>query len=162
MIAMPQNNGSNDIFGLLSENTEESERRKNREELLAPTGVKELFKEGKISINTYTCVGVQCKQCTKVCPTNALYWGSGKVEIIEDLCVYCGACVLSCMVDDCIKVERKREDGAIEKFSKPADVILLEKKANANKRIQRVQSVMMKPQDYYRQYPDAKPKPKKK
>jgi hypothetical protein len=66
------------------------------------------------------------------------------------------------MVDDCIKVERKREDGAIEKFSKPADVILLEKKANANKRIQRVQSVMMKPQDYYRQYPDAKPKPKKK
>jgi ferredoxin len=158
---MPQNNSSGgDIFGLLSENTADSERRKNREEFLAPTGVKELFKDGKISINNYTCVGVQCKQCLKVCPTNALYWSNGKVEIIDDLCVYCGACVLSCMVDDCIKVERKREDGKIEKFSKPADVILLEKKANANKRIQRVQSVMMKPQDYYSQYPDAKPKKK--
>jgi ferredoxin len=157
---MPQDKSSGDIFGLLSENTADAERRKNREELLAPTGVKELFKEGKISINNYTCVGVQCKQCLKVCPTNALYWGNGKVEIIDDLCVYCGACVLSCMVDDCIKVERKREDGKIEKFSKPGDVILLEKKANANKRIQRVQSVMMKPQDYYSKYPDAKPKEK--
>jgi NAD-dependent dihydropyrimidine dehydrogenase PreA subunit len=157
---MPQKNGSSDIFGFLSDNTVESEKRKNREELLAPTGVKELFKDGKIGINSYTCVGVQCKQCIKVCPTNALYWGNGKVEIIDDLCVYCGACVLSCMVDDCIKVERKRDDGTIEKFSKPADVLLLEKKANANKRIQRVQSVMMKPQDYYTQYPDAKPKKK--
>ncbi len=157
---MPQNNSSGDIFGVSSENTQDSERRKNREELLAPTGVKELFKEGKISINPYTCVGVQCKQCLKVCPTNALYWGNGKVEIIDDLCVYCGACVLSCMVDDCIKVERKRDDGVVEKFSKPGDVILLEKNANANKRIQRVQSVMMKPQDYYLKYPNAKPKKK--
>ncbi len=160
MTLMAQNNGSDDIFGLLSGNSAESEKRKNRAELLAPTGVKELFKEGKISINKYTCVGVQCKQCLKVCPTNALYWANGKVEIIDDLCVYCGACVLSCMVDDCIKVERKRDDGQVEKFSKPSDVILLEKKANANKRIQRVQSVMMKPQDYYRKYPNAKPKKK--
>ena len=101
----------------------EEEKKKRRKELLEPTGVKEIFKEGKISINKFTCVGGQCKFCIKACPTNALYWGTGEVGIIEDLCVYCGACVLNCMVDDCIKIERKREDGTIEKFSKPSDVI---------------------------------------
>jgi ferredoxin len=155
---MAQNKSGVDIFGLLSDKTGKSEKEKNREALLAPTGVKEVFKEGKISINNYTCVGVQCKQCVKVCPTNALYWSNGKVEIIDDLCVYCGACVLSCMVDDCIKVERKREDGTTEKFGKPQDVILLQKTANASKRVQRLQSVVLKPKDYYTQYPKAKPK----
>ncbi|MGD6809523.1 MAG: 4Fe-4S dicluster domain-containing protein [Candidatus Bathyarchaeia archaeon] len=155
---MPQNKGAIDIFGLLSEDTADSEKRKNREELLAPTGVKDIFKEGKININNYTCLGVQCKECIKVCPTNALYWGSGKVEIVDDLCVYCGACVLNCQVDDCIKLERKREDGTVEKFSKPKDVLLLQKKANTSKRVQRVRSVVLKPQDYYTQYPKAKQK----
>jgi len=55
----------------------------------------------------------------------ALYWKSGEVGIINDLCVYCGACVLSCMVDNCIKIERKREDGKVGHFSKPKDVIML-------------------------------------
>jgi NAD-dependent dihydropyrimidine dehydrogenase PreA subunit len=157
---MPQNNGSIDIFGLLSsgKDTSESEKKKNRKELLAPTGVKDIFQEGKIGVNQYTCLGVQCKACVKVCPTNALYWGSGKVEIIDDLCVYCGACVLSCQVDDCIKLERKRDDGEVEKFSKPRDVLLLQKKATADKRVQRVQSVVLKPQDYYIKYPKAKQK----
>ncbi|XHH07668.1 MAG: 4Fe-4S dicluster domain-containing protein [Candidatus Bathyarchaeia archaeon] len=155
---MPQNKGSIDIFGLLSEDNAVSEKKKNRKELLAPTGVKDLFEEGKIGINRYTCLGVQCKECIKVCPTNALYWGSGKVEIVDDLCVYCGACVLNCQVDDCIKLERKREDGVVEKFSKPKDVLLLQKRANTNKRVQRVRSVMLKPQDYYTHYPKAKQK----
>jgi ferredoxin len=155
---MPQNKGSVDIFGLLAEDNDESEKKKNRRELLEPTGVKDIFEEGKISINTYTCLGVQCKECIKVCPTNALYWGSGKVEIMPDLCVYCGACVLNCQVDDCIKLERKRDDGTIEKFSKPKDVLMLQKKANTSKRVQRVQSVVMKPKDYYSQYPKAKQK----
>ncbi|MCL1978223.1 MAG: 4Fe-4S binding protein [Candidatus Bathyarchaeota archaeon] len=155
---MPQNKGAIDIFGLLSEDTVDSEKKKNREALLAPTGVKDFFQEGKISINSYTCLGVQCKECVKVCPTNALYWGSGKVEIVEDLCVYCGACVLNCQVDDCIKLERKRDDGKVEKFSKPKDVLLLQKKANTNKRVQRVRSVILKPQDYYIQYPKTKQK----
>lgn len=159
---MPQDNGAIDIFGLLSDDTTESEKKKNREQLLAPTGVKELFKEGKININKYTCAGVQCKRCVAVCPTNALYWGSGEVGIIDDLCVYCGACVLNCMVDDCIKIERKRDNGVTEKFSKPKDVIMLQKTANTNKRIQRVQSIVMKPQDYYCKYPEAKLKPKNK
>ncbi|MCL2642200.1 MAG: hypothetical protein FWD52_01590 [Candidatus Bathyarchaeota archaeon] len=154
---MPQNNGNVDIFGLLSDGTTvDSEKKKSRKALLASTGVKEVFQEGKISINSYTCLGVQCKECIKVCPTTALYWGSGKIAIIEDLCVYCGACVLNCQVDDCIKLERTREDGRIEKFSKSKEVLLLQKKANTNKRVQRVRSVVLKPQDYYSQYPKDK------
>jgi ferredoxin len=95
------------IFDLLNEESEavneEEERKKRRKELIEPTGVKELFKDGKITINKFTCVGGQCKLCIKACPTNALYWGTGEVGIIDDLCVYCGACVVNCMVDNCIK-----------------------------------------------------------
>jgi len=142
-----------DIFGSLTDGTVDSEKKKNREALLAPTGIRDVFQEGTININSYTCIGVQCKACIKVCPTNALYWGSGKIEIIKDLCVYCGACVLICQVDDCIKLERKRDNGKIEKFSKPIDVLHLQKKINTNKRVQRVRSIVLKPQDYYAQYP---------
>jgi NAD-dependent dihydropyrimidine dehydrogenase PreA subunit len=119
---------------------EEAEKRQRRKELIEPTGVKELFKEGKIKINEFTCVGGQCKLCIKACPTNALYWGTGKVGITEDLCVYCGACVLNCMVNDCIKVERKRDDCAIERFSKPRDVIMLQERSNCQKRFERVKT----------------------
>jgi ferredoxin len=135
------------IFDLMNEDEEtqrqvdeEAERRKRRKELLEPAGVKELFKEGKISINKFTCVGGQCKLCIKACPTNALYWSTGGVGIIDDLCVYCGACVLNCMVDDCIKVERKREDETTERFSKPRDFVMLQEKQNARKRIERVKT----------------------
>lgn len=118
----------------------EAERRARRKELLEPTGVKELFKEGKINVNKFTCVGGQCRLCIKACPTNALYWSTSGVGITEDLCVYCEACVLNCMVDDCIKVERKREDGAVERFSKPKDVIKLAEKLNCRKRFERVRT----------------------
>jgi len=118
----------------------EDERQKRRRELIEPTGVKELFKEGKISINKFTCEGGQCKLCIKVCPTSALYWGTGEIGIIEDLCVYCGACVTICMVDNCIKVERTRKDGIVEKFSKLSDVIKLQEKKNAEKRWTRVKT----------------------
>ena len=133
------------IFELMNEESEshvseEEERRQRRKELLEPTGVKELFKEGKIDINKFTCVGGQCKLCIKACPTNALYWGTGQVGIIEDLCVYCGACVLNCMVDDCIKVERKRENGKTDCFSKPRDVIKMAEKLNSQKRFERVKT----------------------
>ena len=119
---------------------EEAEKKKRRQELLEPTGVKELFKEGKISINKFTCVGGQCNLCIKACPTNALYWKTGEIGITDDLCVYCGACVLNCMVDDCIKVERKREDGKVERFSKPNDVIKLAERLNSQKRFERVRT----------------------
>ncbi len=134
-------------FDLMKEESEsqvdeEAEKRARRKELLEPTGVKELFKEGKININKFTCVGGQCRLCIKACPTNALYWSTSGVGITEDLCVYCGACVLSCMVDDCIKVERKRDDGKVERFGKPKDVIMLGEKINAQKRLTRAKAIL--------------------
>ena len=145
-----------DIFGMLSESEEKAakpmNKKKQREELLAPTHVKDLFQKGTININKYTCVGVQCKLCIKACPTNALYWKTGEIGIIEDLCVYCGACVLSCMVDDCIKVKRKREDGAIERFGKGRDVVVLSNCINAKKRFQRVHDVFPSWEVYCEKY----------
>ena len=152
---MPEKSASAiDIFGLLSEDSPEAAKKKRRQELLEPTGVKELFKEGNISVNKYTCAGVQCKLCVKACPTNALYWKSGEVGITEDLCVYCGACVLSCMVDDCIKIERKREDGKVEKFSKPNDFTLLNEKINSKKRLERVRAILPTVEEYCEKYVD--------
>ncbi len=139
---MPENNVSPiDIFSMLSQESPEEAKKKRRKELLESTGIKELFKEGSINVNKFTCVGGQCRLCVKACPTNALYWGTGEVGVTEDLCIYCGACVLNCMVDNCIKIERKREDGAVEKFSKPNDVIMLGEKINVKKRLERVKAI---------------------
>ena len=153
---MPEKSSSNvDIFSLLSDN-EEKAKKKRREEFLASSGVKEFFAEGNISINKRTCWGLECKLCIKVCPTNALYWKAGEVAIVEDLCVYCGACVLCCMVDDCIKVERKREDGKVERFSKPKEVVKLEDKINTKKRFERVKEVFPTCEAYCEKYKHQK------
>jgi Na+-translocating ferredoxin:NAD+ oxidoreductase RNF subunit RnfB len=153
---MPQESSSSvDIFSLLSDN-EEKAKKKRREELLASSGVKEFFEEGSISVDKRTCWGLECKLCIKACPTNALYWKAGEIEVVNDLCVYCGACVLSCMVDDCIKITRKREDGKVEKFSKPKDVLKLENKINAKKRYERVREVFPTPEDYCERYKPRK------
>ena len=152
---MPKENSSSiDIFGMLSDSGEkaEEEKKKVRKELLASAGVEDKFAEGKISINKHTCYGLQCKLCVKACPTNALYWKQGEVGITEDLCVYCGACVLCCMVDDCIKVERKREDGRTERFSKPKDVLTLQQDINTRKRVERVKDVFPTAEDYCTKY----------
>jgi Na+-translocating ferredoxin:NAD+ oxidoreductase RNF subunit RnfB len=152
MTAMPQESSSNvDIFNLLSDSGKKA-KKQQREELLAASNVKEFFTEGKISINKRTCWGIECKLCIKACPTNALYWKAGEIGVTEDLCVYCSACVLSCMVDDCIKITRKREDGAVEKFSKPKDVIALEDKINAKKRLERVKEVFPTAEAYCERY----------
>ena len=69
---MPEKNAS--AYRYIQHVTEESPeqaKKKRRQELLEPTGVKEIFKEGKISINKFTCVGGQCRLCVKACPTNA-------------------------------------------------------------------------------------------
>lgn len=154
---MPEKKASTvDIFGLLSD-TGEKAKKKRRKELLEPTGVKEFFPEGNININKHTCLGVECKLCVKVCPTNALYWKAGEVGITEDLCVYCGACVLCCMVDDCIKIERKREDGKVERFSKPKDVLMLEEKINGQKRLERVSAIFPNLDAYCDKYKNLKP-----
>ena len=72
---MAEKTGSpTDIFGLLAEKSPEQAKKKRRQELLESTGVKELFKEGSIKINKFTCVGVQCKLCVKACQL-ALYTG---------------------------------------------------------------------------------------
>jgi len=150
---MPEESSSNvDIFGLLSVDKEAEEKKKQRKELLASTGVKEFFEEGSISIDKRTCWGLECKLCIEKCPTNALYWKTGEVGIVEDLCVYCGACVLCCMVNDCIKVERKREDGKTECFSKPNDVVKVQDKVNAKKRLQRVKTVFPTREEYCERY----------
>jgi NAD-dependent dihydropyrimidine dehydrogenase PreA subunit len=149
---MPKKSSSNvDIFSLLSD-TAERAKKKRREELLTSLGVKDFFAEGKISIDKRTCWGVECKLCIKACPTNALYWKAGEVGIVEDLCVYCGACVLCCMVDDCIKVERKREDGKVERFSKPKEIVKLEDKINTKKRLERVRDLFPTGERYREKY----------
>ncbi|MCJ7713116.1 hypothetical protein MUO66_01470 [Candidatus Bathyarchaeota archaeon] len=149
---MPENNSSSiDIFSMLSENKDEL-KKSQRKELLSSSGVKDLFKEGDISINTRTCWGLECKLCIKACPTNALFWQTGEIKIIKDLCVYCGACVLCCMVDDCIQIKRKRDDGTTEKFSKPQEVIKLDDKINTQKRIERITSLFPTVDRYCEKY----------
>ena len=149
---MPEKRSSNmDIFDLLSDDKDKA-KKKQREELLASSGVKEFFAEGNIGIDKRTCWGVECKLCIKACPTNALYWKAGEVGIVDDLCVYCGACVLCCMVDDCIKVERKRENGKVERFSKQKEVVKLQDKINAKKRFERVSEVFPTCEAYCEKY----------
>jgi len=153
---MPEKSSSSvDIFSLLSD-TAERAKKKQREELLASLGVKEFFAEGNISIDKRTCWGVECKLCIKACPTNALYWKAGEVGVVDDLCVYCGACVLCCMVDDCIKVERKREDGKVERFGKPKEVVKLEDKINTQKRFERVNKLFPTVERYCEKYKHQK------
>lgn len=139
------------IFQILTE-TAEKEKKKRREELLAPLGVKEFFVGGKISIDKRTCKGVECKLCIKACPTSALFWKSGEVGITEDLCIYCGACVLNCIVDDCIKIMRRRQNGQIERFSKPKDFVALQHGICTRKRFERIGDVFPKPETYLERY----------
>jgi ferredoxin len=122
-----------DIFELLEEDSEQRKREK-REQLLKSVGIEELFEDGSIRIDKNTCDGVECKLCIDACPTNALYWGSGKVSITKELCVFCTACVLSCIVDNCIKVKRKRPNGKVETFSTPEQACRLLHRINSRKR----------------------------
>ena len=130
-----------DIFQLLGE-ASEKRRRDTREQLLKSIDVKEFFDDGSIRIDTSICDGVECKLCIEACPTNALYWGSGKVNVVEELCVFCTACVLSCIVDDCIRVKRKRPNGNVEEFSNPREALMLLHEINARRKRSRVQSRM--------------------
>jgi len=139
-----------DIFQLLLETSEKQKSR--RAQLLEQLKVKEFFEEGSISVNTRTCQGLECELCIKLCPSKALYWRDGKVGIIEELCVYCGACVLCCIVDDCIKITRKRPDGKIESFSKPSEVVLLFNSINTQRRHDRLESLFPDAETYLKRY----------
>ena len=139
-----------DVFQLLLEAAKQ--RKSRKAELLEELKVKEFFDEGSITINERTCQGLECELCIKACPTKALYWRDGKVGIVEDLCVYCGACVLCCIVDDCVKILRKRKDGMVERFSKPWEVIRLCDSVNTRRRHKRVESLFPTPEDYLKRY----------
>ncbi len=140
------------IFDLLSEeapDNEEAEKPKSmRAELLEPMGVKDLFEEGSISIDMRTCRGIECNLCVKACPTSALYWKAGEIGIIEDLCIHCTACVVNCMVDDCMRVTRKRPDGKTESFSTPKEVSTLLCNINSRKRKDRLESLYPTIEEY--------------
>jgi Fe-S-cluster-containing hydrogenase component 2 len=147
---MPEKKSQTDVFQLL---LEASKQRKNRKaELLEGLKVKEFFEEGSIIIDERTCQGLECELCIKACPTRALYWRDGKVGIVEDLCVYCGACVLCCIVDDCVRIFRKRKDGTAERFSKPLEVIRLCDTWNTRRRHKRVESLFPTQEDYLKRY----------
>jgi len=128
---------SKDIFSLLTERSRKRES-EEKQKLLRSLGIEVplYFTEGTISINTSTCRGAECKLCVKLCPTNALYWSEGKVGITKELCVWCAACVLCCVVDDCIRLTRTRSDGKRETFSTPKQVLALLETINRRKSAQ--------------------------
>ena len=130
------------IFDLLEEASEHQEKtpKSRRAELLESIGVKERFKEGNLKIDMRTCRGIECNLCVKACPTNALYWKAGEIGIVEDLCIYCTACVANCMVDNCITVNRMRQDGKTESFSNPKDVLNIQRKLCSKKRREKVKA----------------------
>jgi len=151
---MPEKPGSEssvDIYQLLLE-TSKRQRMEERARLLQSVGVKEYFEEGSIRIDKRTCRGTECELCIKVCPTNALYWRSGEIGVVEDLCVFCGACVLNCIVDNCIQVTRKRPNGEMEKYSTPIDVLTLVHNVSSQKRRKMIKSRFPDEEAYLTRY----------
>lgn len=128
-----------DIFRLPLEASQGRER-KERIRLLQSIGVEEIFAEGSVWINWKTCRGVECRLCIDACPTNALYWREGEVGIAKELCIFCTACVVVCLIDNCIQVSRKRSSGEIERFSKARDVLMLLHNVNSKKAVERIKS----------------------
>lgn len=128
----------------------EKEKKKLREEILTLLGTREFFAEGSITIDRRICHGIECRLCIKACPTNAIFWKSGEIGLAEELCIYCGACVLSCIVDDCIKVTRKRQTGEIETFSKPKDFIAEQDNINTRKRLRKIREVFSESEDHHK------------
>ena len=140
------------IFDLLEEAPKENVPTNKRSELLDSIGVKDRFKEGNIIIDMRTCRGIECNFCVKVCPTNALYWKTGEIGVVDDLCVYCTACVANCMVDDCITVNRKRQDDKIETFSNPRDVLNIQRTLCSKKRKEKVESLCSTTDEYFKEH----------
>jgi NAD-dependent dihydropyrimidine dehydrogenase PreA subunit len=150
---MPKKDESSsaNIFEMLLE-TSKSKKKKKRAELLESVGAQEFFDEGSIEIDMKTCRGVECKLCIKACPTNALYWRAGEVGITRELCIYCAACVLNCIVDNCIKVKRKRPDGTEEVFSKPNEVLALQNRICSYRRNDLIKSIFSSEEEYFKRY----------
>ena len=152
-----------DIYKVLLEASKEK-RKAKREQLLKSVGVEEFFEEGSISINMKTFKGIECQFCIKVCPTKALYWKAGEIGVTEDLCVYCASCVLNCMVDNCIEVRRRRQNGTNERFSNPQDVLTMLNNINTKNRIKAIKSILPDEETYIKRYrkPISEPEEEKK
>jgi Fe-S-cluster-containing hydrogenase component 2 len=143
-------NSATNIFDLLlqASEKEKKEEKGKRTEFLKSMGVEEYFEEGSVEIDMKSCKGLECNLCVKACPTNALYWKAGEIGIVKDLCVYCAACVFNCVVDNCIRVQRKRSDGKVETFSTSRDVLELLQNINAKKRCDRLRARIPTVEDY--------------
>ncbi|MHA2330956.1 MAG: hypothetical protein ACXAEU_02930 [Candidatus Hodarchaeales archaeon] len=104
------------------------------EKLKEQVGARKDFEGCSIEINHSTCRLGECQLCLLNCPTNALYQ-QNRVEIIHELCVGCGSCVLLCMVPGCIKLTRTRsKTGKIEVLTTPKEVIKSIGAENSKKR----------------------------
>jgi len=123
-----------------------------RDLLLKSIGVKELFEEGSVKIDKKICKGVECQLCIKACPTNALYWKMGEVGLADDLCIYCTSCVLNCIVDGCIVVKRKLNDGTAEWFSTPGEALALLRNMNNDKRVATTSKILIDDEAYLKRY----------
>jgi len=144
-------NSTTDIYQLLQKTSEEK-KKKERAQLLQSIGVKEFFESGTIHIDMKTCRGTECELCIKACPTNALYWKTGEIGIVKELCIYCSACVLNCIVDNCIQISRTRVDGEIEKFSNPEQILRLLQDINTRKRSKTVRLLFPDEKAYLKRY----------
>ena len=143
---MPPSEKNLDISQMLFESAKR--RKEEKTKLLESIGVKEYFEEGNITINTRTCKGAECKLCIEACPTKALYWGYGQVKIMEELCVYCTACVLSCIVDDCIMITRKQAEKGTERYGTPSEVFALLSNLSNAKRMGAINNRFPSPEKY--------------
>lgn len=66
--------------------------------------------EGNISIDQAKCPE-NCRDCLDVCPISgalSLSESTGKVQVNESVCVYCGACKAVCPVDEALTVKRTK------------------------------------------------------
>jgi NAD-dependent dihydropyrimidine dehydrogenase PreA subunit len=126
--------------------------RAERVSLLGAIGVEDRFENGNMTINWKTCRGVECRLCIDACPTSALYWMEGEVGMAMELCVYCGACVGVCIVDDCIEVCRQRRSGEIESFSNATEIQKLLRKINNRKAVEIVKSRLPDVEAYFKRY----------
>ena len=143
--------GGPDIFSLLVE-AEEKKRRSVREEVLGALGIEDLFARGSIHIDMQKCYGPQCDLCVKACPTSAIYWRGGRLIVQEEICIYCTACVLNCMIEGCIRVRRVRPDGRVEEYSSPRDVVCLQRAIAGLKAAEAVGRLFPSPEEFIRRY----------
>ncbi len=124
---------SPDIYSLLLK--EQKKPSVNKTEILHSMGItQQYYEEGSLMIDISICLGVECKLCIKACPTNALYWDEARVKLEEDLCIYCSACVLNCVVDNCMVLTRRGSDGKVSRFGTPRRAALVNNSIASKKR----------------------------